>query len=114
VDANPSVDGTEPIRRSDVLHVARLSRVHLEAAEVDRLVKELADILGHFSAIDRGRGEREAAAPGPFDRGLDSRLRSDEPDPDPLVRGPESLAPDWRDGLIVVPRLRALGGEEGS
>jgi len=46
--------------------------------------------------------------PGPADRGLAPRLRDDEVSSDPLAFGPFELAPEWRDGFFVVPRLPAL------
>lgn len=35
----------------DVLHIARLARISLSPAEVDRFASQLSAILGHFAAL---------------------------------------------------------------
>ncbi len=39
------------LSHADVLHIARLARLHLEADEVDRLAGQLSAILEHFAAL---------------------------------------------------------------
>ena len=39
------------IDRTQVLHVARLARLHLDDAEVDRMSTELSSILGHIETL---------------------------------------------------------------
>lgn len=117
-DAGPSGDarvgegstGSE-IDASKVREVARLARLELDPGEAARLAEEMSSILSHFDALDRLRIETEGEAPR--GRELDARTRADAPGSDPLTSGPELLAPDWRDGYFVVPRLPALGEEEG-
>jgi aspartyl-tRNA(Asn)/glutamyl-tRNA(Gln) amidotransferase subunit C len=41
------------ITRDDVLHVARLARLDLEAAEVDRMLKDLGRILEYVDELSR-------------------------------------------------------------
>jgi aspartyl-tRNA(Asn)/glutamyl-tRNA(Gln) amidotransferase subunit C len=97
------------IDRSQVRHVARLARLHLDDGEVDRLSVELAGILAHFEELS------EVALPpeeGPSDRGLAPRQRDDVVDPDPLDVPPSEMAPEWRDGFFIVPRLPALNSVE--
>lgn len=95
------------IDETDVRHVARLARLELDESEVARLTRELEGVLAH---MDRIAGlELEPAGPDPEGRGLTPVLRPDRPDADPLAFGPEAMAPDWRDGFFVVPRLAALG-----
>lgn len=90
---------------SEVRRIARLARLSLSDADVERLALEMAEVLDHFEEIDQavtrsGRGIRE--------RGLAERTRPDEPASDTLLRPPSAIAPDWRDGFFVVPSLEAL------
>ncbi len=95
------------LEANEVRRIARLARLSLSDADVERLAVEMAEVLDHFEEIDQavtgsGRGIRE--------RGLEERTRRDEPASDALVRPPSKIAPDWRDGdgFFVVPSLEAL------
>ena len=101
------------IDRSQVRHVANLARLELDDADVDHLAGEMASILSHFEELSQVElpPEDELA-----DRGLDPCLRDDEVRSDPLAFPPSEMAPEWREGFFVVPRLPALdasrhGGE---
>ena len=39
------------LTREEVLHIARLARLGLTEAEVDRLAEQLSDLLGHFETL---------------------------------------------------------------
>ncbi|XUX00754.1 MAG: Asp-tRNA(Asn)/Glu-tRNA(Gln) amidotransferase subunit GatC [Dehalogenimonas sp.] len=39
------------LSKQEVLHIARLARLGIEDAEIDRLQGQLSDILGHFSVL---------------------------------------------------------------
>ncbi len=39
------------IERDAVLHIAKLARVELSAAEVDQFSEQLTEIIGHFDAL---------------------------------------------------------------
>ena len=110
------------IDREQVRHVARLARLQLSEEEVDRLSDELERVLSRFRELEEaevdgtghGTGEEPAgASPGVEPETDGSGLRPDEPDADPLARGPGELAPEWKDGFFLVPRLRALGDDVG-
>ena len=95
------------IDREEVLSIARLARLSLTPGEVDALTADLGGILDHMqdlAAADLGETGRiatsSAAAP----------LRDDRVAPDALHRDPAQIAPDWREGFFVVPRLAALDG----
>lgn len=93
------------IDRSQVRHVANLARLELDDADVDHLATEMASILSHFEELS------EVALPHEDelgDRGLAPRLRDDVVRPDPLAFPPSEMAPEWREGFFVVPRLPAL------
>ena len=91
------------VDRDTVRRIAELARLELSDEELTRYTSQLANILGHIGQLGEVTGEpaqesaAERAAP----------LRPDEPGADPLQRTPAELAPDWRDGFFVVPRLSA-------
>jgi len=43
---------SDRITRADVVHVARLARLGLSDAEIERMTAQLADVLEHFADID--------------------------------------------------------------
>ena len=99
------------VSRRDVEHIAALAQLRLSADELSRFERELNDILTHVDALAAAETEEDAT---PWAEGGAAPQR--EPGavgPDPLVRPPSSLAPDWRDGLFAVPRLEALGAQPG-
>lgn len=103
------------VSADDVRRVAELARLELSDDEVDSLARDLNGILGHvdaLSAIEAGSTDNagtDAAAPG-----VGSPLRPDEPGGVELFGRLDSLAPDFRDGFFVVPRLAShRGGDQG-
>ena len=97
------------IDRSQVRHVANLARLRLNEGAITRLAGELTSILSHFEELSEVDLPPEDA---PGDRGLAPRLRDDEVRSDPLAFPPQRMAPEWRDGFFVVPRLPALDSLE--
>lgn len=100
------------IDADEVRRVARLARLALAGEEVERLTGELEGVLARMDQIaqlEAGPGDG-----GPEGRGLEPVLRPDAPGSDALAFGPGSMAPDWRDGFFVVPRLASLGDGEAS
>ncbi len=82
-----------------------MARLQLNAEEMERLVDDCRAILGHFDAIrdvdvSDVSGESVADQPAP--------LRQDMIASDPLLRSPAEMAPVWRTGYFVLPRLPAL------
>jgi len=100
------------IDREQVRRVARLARLELSEEEVDRLAGDLERVLSRFRALEEAEDAGASAEEdGPDAGGGGSGLRPDRPDPDPLARGPEELAPEWRDGFFLVPRLEGVSGD---
>jgi aspartyl-tRNA(Asn)/glutamyl-tRNA(Gln) amidotransferase subunit C len=94
------------IGRDQVLHVARLAELAVREEELDRLVDQLNRIVDYVAQLDQVPADRMAA---PFLPGPQSvTLREDEPGPDPLVRPPAELAPEFADGFFLVPRHGAM------
>ena len=91
------------VTREDVLHIAELARLGVDAARADELTKELSAILAHMevlSQIDTGSV--------PTTAGIGTGGTPLRPDVgvSPLMKGTlESFAPLMRDGFFIVPRL---------
>ena len=87
----------------DVRHIARLARIAVTDAEVDRYAAQLTSILDHFDALSQANveGLEPTAHPLP----LSNVMRADEVAPS-LPRG-EVLAnaPEQEDGYV---RVRAV------
>jgi aspartyl-tRNA(Asn)/glutamyl-tRNA(Gln) amidotransferase subunit C len=100
------------VRESDVRHVASLARLGLEQAQIEQLVHELNGILAHMDVL--ARVDTSGIAPFVAER-LDAMpLRSDEDGVSTLLALPlPSIAPEMRDGFILVPRL-ATHEDDGS
>jgi len=95
------------ISRSDVETVAGLARLDLEADELERLARDCASILDYFETVSRldieedGADSARPATP----------LRDDKVGADSLTVEIAQLAPKWREGFFVLPRLAALDAE---
>jgi aspartyl-tRNA(Asn)/glutamyl-tRNA(Gln) amidotransferase subunit C len=99
------------VSKDQVEHIAALARLRLSGEEAERMAGDLNAILGHMEALERVDVSSAGAVgemtewPAPF--------RDPELVADPLARGPEAVAPDFRDGFFIVPRLPGVEGGEG-
>jgi aspartyl-tRNA(Asn)/glutamyl-tRNA(Gln) amidotransferase subunit C len=97
------------ICREDVLHVARLAELDVAEADLPKLVEQMGRIVGFVEQLNEVPAGEQAP---PFLAGPDrTPLRADEVDSVPLVRPPSAIAPEFVQGLFVVPRLGAMEGE---
>jgi aspartyl-tRNA(Asn)/glutamyl-tRNA(Gln) amidotransferase subunit C len=94
------------IGRDQVLHVAKLAELAVEADELERLVDQMNRIVDYVAQLDQVATEPSAEAflPGP----LSVSLRDDVEGTVPLARPPAELAPEFRDGFFLVPRHGAM------
>jgi aspartyl-tRNA(Asn)/glutamyl-tRNA(Gln) amidotransferase subunit C len=91
------------VTREDVLHIADLARLGIDAARADELTKELSAILAHMEVLSQVDTAQVALTSGVGSGG--TPLRPDER-VTPLMEGTlESFAPSMRDGFFIVPRL---------
>jgi aspartyl-tRNA(Asn)/glutamyl-tRNA(Gln) amidotransferase subunit C len=97
------------IGRDEVLHVARLAELAVAEDDLPRLVEQLNRIVEYVAQLDAlpSEGEIEPFVPGP----AAVAWRTDEVVPRPLALPPAALAPEFRDGCFVVPRLAAMDQE---
>lgn len=91
------------LTRDDVVKVAKLANIAVDESKLDSLATELSSILGHMEELAKVSTERVPAAEGMSSGG--QRLRADHGPPEALASGPQSFAPEMRDGFILVPRL---------
>lgn len=89
------------IDRDQVLHVARLARLELSEADVERMTSELSGILDH---VDRIAGlDLDGVEPTTHVVALENVLRSDEPRPSLARESALENAPDPEGGAFRVP-----------
>lgn len=69
------------------------------AAQLDRIVEYVAQLESYDAGEDL-----PIFLPGP----AQTPLRADEVNPVLLTRSPQSLAPTWREGYFVVPRVAGM------
>ena len=97
------------IDRSDLRRIAELARLSLSKAETERLTRDCRAILEYFETIRAvGTGTDEPTGADPA-----TPLRDDRAECDPLEGPLDELAPAWREGYFVLPRLPAMDGEAG-
>jgi aspartyl-tRNA(Asn)/glutamyl-tRNA(Gln) amidotransferase subunit C len=65
------------IDRDEVLHVARLARLHLSDEEIEPMARELSVVLDHVARI--GELDLDSVPPTTHVAELTGRLRADEP-----------------------------------
>lgn len=97
------------VSRRDVEDVAELAAIALDETDIDALVTQLEKILDFVAQLE---DVEEQAADGVFRPGPEAApLREDVVSPIPMSTGVERLAPDFRDGFILVPRIESLGDD---
>jgi aspartyl-tRNA(Asn)/glutamyl-tRNA(Gln) amidotransferase subunit C len=93
------------IEREQVLHVARLARLRLSDAEVEKMAGELSGILAHVDRI--GELDLDEVAPTSHVVELENVLRADEPRPSWPRDVVLDQAPDPAEGAFRVPSPQA-------
>jgi len=89
------------IDRDQVLHVARLARLRLDGADVERMAGELSTILDHIEKI--GELDLDDVEPTPHVIQVENVLRPDEPRPSIPREDALAQAPDPAEGGFRVP-----------
>ena len=98
------------VKRDDVEHVARLAAIALDAKTLDELTRQIGQILDYVSQLEGVASDAPDSArgyPGPH-----QQLRDDQVRRTPLAIPLEQIAPAFREGLFLVPRLGAVGDAE--
>jgi aspartyl-tRNA(Asn)/glutamyl-tRNA(Gln) amidotransferase subunit C len=89
------------IDREQVLHVARLARLELSEDEVERMARELSNVLEHIEKI--GELDLEGVPPTSHVIDVAGAMRPDEPAPSLSVDAALASAPDPVAGGFGVP-----------
>ena len=91
------------VSRDDVLKIAQLAEIQVDEETLPVLAEQMSRILDYvaqLNALPAGEAAR------PFIPGPDAIVfRPDEVRPWPLTADPEDLAPAFKNGFFVVPRL---------
>ncbi len=93
------------IDREQVIHVARLSRLKLTEAELERMAGELSQVLGHVDRI--AELDLDDVEPTAHVVALENVLRDDEPRPSWPRERILAPAPDPDEGAFRVPSPQA-------
>jgi aspartyl-tRNA(Asn)/glutamyl-tRNA(Gln) amidotransferase subunit C len=93
------------IERDQVLHVAKLARLRLDEAEVERMAGELSGILEHVDRI--GELDLDGVEPTSHVVELQNVVREDEPRDSWPREVVLEQAPDPSDGAFRVPSPQA-------
>jgi aspartyl-tRNA(Asn)/glutamyl-tRNA(Gln) amidotransferase subunit C len=94
------------VTRDEVLRIARLAEIAVSEADLPVLVEQLDRIVDYVAQLEAApaSGEAEPFVPGPDQLAW----RDDVVAPQPLALPPSAMAPVWRGGFFVVPRLTAM------
>lgn len=93
------------IERDQVLHVAKLARLRLSDADVEKMAGELSGILAHVDRI--GELDLDEVEPTSHVVQLENVLRPDEPRASWPKEAVLEQAPDPADGAFRVPSPQA-------
>jgi aspartyl-tRNA(Asn)/glutamyl-tRNA(Gln) amidotransferase subunit C len=91
------------VTRDDVLHIAELARLGVDAARADELTKELSAILAHMEVLSQV--DTASVPPTAAVGAGGTPLRPDVGGPSSMRDALGSFAPVMRDGFLIVPRL---------
>jgi aspartyl-tRNA(Asn)/glutamyl-tRNA(Gln) amidotransferase subunit C len=98
------------VTHDDVLKIARLAELEVSEEALPLLAEQMSRILDYVRQIDTVPASEGLR---PFVPGPDAvRFRPDEVKPWPLAFGPEKLAPAFKDGFFLVPKLGAFEAPE--
>ena len=99
--AGPATNISNVIDREQVLHVARLARLRLDEAEIEKMSRELSTVLDHIEKISEL--DLDGVAPTSHVVEVENVLRPDEPRPSWPRDRALTEAPDAAGGGFRVP-----------
>lgn len=91
------------VTRDEVLRIAQLAELDVDEETLPELAAQMSRILDYVAQLSAvpANGSVKIFVPGP-----DAiRFRADEVNPAPLAFGSEELAPAFKEGFFVVPKL---------
>ena len=100
------------VTREEVLRIARLAELEVDDEALPVLAEQMTRILDYvaqLSSVPASEGSK------PYVPGPDAiRFRADEVRPWPLALPPSELAPAFREGFFLVPKLGQFEEPEAS
>lgn len=91
------------VTRDEALRIAQLAEMDVDEEALPALAEQLSRILDYVAQLRAVPGGEHMR---PFIAGPDTvRFRPDEVKPQPLALSPKDMAPAFREGFFVVPRL---------
>jgi len=98
------------VTSDEVMRIAQLAELRVDEAALPDLASQMSRILDYVAQLRAvGAGDHVK----PFIPGPDTiRFRPDEVNPWPLAFGPDEMAPAFKGGFFLVPRLGAFGAED--
>lgn len=91
------------VSRDEVLRIARLAELEVDDEALPALAEQMSRILDYVAQLSAAAGNNGSR---PFVPGPDAiRFRPDAVNPWPLAVGPDKLAPAFKGGFFVVPKL---------
>ncbi|HEU5261454.1 MAG TPA: Asp-tRNA(Asn)/Glu-tRNA(Gln) amidotransferase subunit GatC [Gemmatimonadales bacterium] len=91
------------VTHEEVLRIAQLAELDVDKETLPLLAEQMSRILEYVAQINALPASEGVK---PFVPGPDAlRFRADEVKPWPLAFGPDKLAPAFKDGFFVVPKL---------
>lgn len=99
------------VSREEVLKIAQLAELEVDEETLPALAEQMSSILSYVAQINSVPASESAK---PFIPGPDAvRFRPDEVKPAQLAFGPADLAPSFKDGFFLVPKLGQFEGGDG-
>ena len=91
------------VSRDEALRIAQLAEMDVDEEALPAVAEQLSRILDYVAQLNALPGGENAR---PFIAGPDTmRFRPDEVKPQPLALMPKEMAPAFKEGFFVVPRL---------
>ena len=91
------------VTKADIERVAALAALEVDDKSLPALTKQIGGILEYVEQLKDAPVRAEAVAAHLTDEVCP--LREDVVAPDPLNRKPKELAPDFKEGLFIVPAI---------
>ena len=93
------------VSREEVLRIAQLAELDVDEDTLPELAEQMSRIIDYVAQLSavpaNGGGGARVFVPGP-----DAiRFRADDVSPAPLAIGPVDIAPAFKEGFFVVPKL---------
>ena len=91
------------VTRDEALRIAQLAEMDIDDEALPGLADQLSRIIDYVAQLNSVPGNEHTRV---FIAGPDAvRFRPDEVKPQPLALTPKELAPAFKEGFFVVPRL---------